>query len=262
MSKFTSLADRLRAGETLLSAWSSIPDPVTMEAVAATAFDTVILDMQHGGHDDGSVLRCLPAVLGAGKPAIVLIPVGRFDMASRALDFGADAVIAPMINSLDDARRFAAAMKYPPVGGRSWGPTIGVARRGAAGGQAYLECANAQTLAFAMIETREAFEIADAILDVDGIDGVFVGPSDFSIAWSGGHRIDPLMDDMMEAIGAIAAKATARGKLSAIYAINPAICAAYAAMGYRLMAVATEGLYMAAGAAAMVADARAAMDKA
>ena len=119
MSRLTSLADRLRAGETLLSAWSSIPDPVTMEAVAATAFDTVVLDMQHGGHDDGSILRCLPAVISAGKPAIVRVPVGRFDMASRALDFGADAVIAPMINTIEDARTFAAAMKYPPVGGRS-----------------------------------------------------------------------------------------------------------------------------------------------
>ena len=72
---------------------------------------------------------------------------------------------------------------------------------------------------------------------------------------------EAVMDDMMEAIGAIAAKATARGKLSAIYAINTAICATYAAMGYRLMAVATEGLYMAAGAAQMVAEAREAMDK-
>ena len=76
------------------------------------------------------MLRCSSPVLGAGKHAIVRVPVGRFDMASRALDFGAEAVIAPMVNSVEDAQRFAAAMKYPPLGERSWGPTFAAPRHG------------------------------------------------------------------------------------------------------------------------------------
>lgn len=259
MTAFTSLADRLRGGETVLTAWSGLPDPLSMEALAATAFAAVTMDMQHGGHDDGSILRCIPTVLSAGKPAIVRVPVGRFDMASRALDFGADAVIAPMINSVADARAFAAAMKYPPVGGRSWGPTLAVQRRKLAGGQAYLESANSQTLAFAMIETREAYALADEIIAVDGIDGIFVGPSDFSIAWTGGHAINPKLDDMTAAIADIAAKTKAAGKLAAIYCVDPAQCGPYAAMGYRLLAIQNEGAYLAAGAKAMVETARHAM---
>lgn len=175
-----SLSSRLRAGETVLSAWSSLPEPLTVEILAHSAFDAVTLDMQHGGHDEASILRSLGLVLNAGKPPVVRIPVGRFDMASRALDFGAHAVIAPMINSVDDARRFAAAMKYPPVGERSWGVFRANADYGAPGSNDYLTTANHDTLAFAMIETRDAYDALDAILDVRGIDGVFVGPSDFS----------------------------------------------------------------------------------
>ena len=118
-----SLADRLTSGETIFTAWSGIPDALTVELLAGQGFDAVTLDMQHGGHHEDSVLRGIVPVLRAGKPPLVRIPVGRFDMASRALDFGAEAVIAPMVNSLDDARRFAASMKYPPLGERSWGPT-------------------------------------------------------------------------------------------------------------------------------------------
>ena len=127
-----SLESRLAAGETVCSAWSGVPDALTVEILAAQGFDAVTLDMQHGGHNEDSVLRSIVPVQRAGKPALVRIPVGRFDMASRALDMGAEAVIAPMVNSIEDAQRFAAAMKYPPVGERSWGPTyaFSAARQG------------------------------------------------------------------------------------------------------------------------------------
>lgn len=261
MKPATSLADRLRGGEINLTAWSLIPDPMTVEALATTDFDSVTMDMQHGGHDDASVLRCIPHILNAGKPAIVRIPVGRNDLASRVLDFGADAVIAPMINSVADAKAFADAMKYPPLGGRSWGANLGVARRGIAGGQAYLEAANSQTLAFAMIETRQAFDLADEIIAVDGIDGIFVGPSDFSIGWTGGKTVNPKLPELQEAIAIIAAKVKAAGKLSAIYCIEAAQAAPYAAMGFQFMTIQSDNGYMAAGARAMVGQARADMAK-
>ena len=125
----TRLAARLSAGDVVFTAWSLLPDALTVEALAATAVDAVTLDMQHGGHHEDSVLRGLAPIIAAGKPGVVRIPVGRFDMASRALDFGADAVIAPMVNSVADARAFAASMKYPPVGQRSWGASFAMARR-------------------------------------------------------------------------------------------------------------------------------------
>ncbi|PRD41091.1 2,4-dihydroxyhept-2-ene-1,7-dioic acid aldolase [Phyllobacterium phragmitis] len=247
-----SLASRLRSGETLLSAWSALPEPLTIEAVARTAFDAVTLDMQHGGHDEQSVLRGLGLILALGKPPVVRIPVGRFDMASRALDFGAEAVIAPMINSVEDAQRFAASMKYPPVGERSWGPLRANIGYGERGSNDYLTNANRETLAFAMIETRAAFEAVDGILAVRGIDGVFVGPSDFSIAWSNGRESNPGSEALVEPLTEIARKATAAGKLAGIYALDPAFARRYAPLGFRFITVSHDTSYIQMGARALV----------
>jgi 4-hydroxy-2-oxoheptanedioate aldolase len=251
------LAARLRAGQTLLTAWSAIPEALVAETCARAGFDAVTLDMQHGFHGFDSVLRGIGAARLGGAPAIVRIPVGDFAFASKALDMGAAAVIAPMINTVDDARAFAAAMKYPPVGGRSWGPFRAMALQGSPSNQAYLESANADTLALAMVETRQAVDILDRILAVDGIDGVLVGPSDFSIAWSGGETIDPNLEDMSGAIADIAEKTIRAGKIAAIFAVDGDMAKRYAAMGYRLIALSSDGGYLTAGAKALIASAKA-----
>ena len=146
--------------------------------------------MQHGLHDIGSVMRGIGAIALAGKPALVRIPVGDNATASRVLDMGAEAVIAPMINTVAEARALVAAMKYPPIGERSWGPNRVLAMRGTEP-QVYLESGNRASLAFGMIETRRALAALDDILGVDGLDGVFVGPSDLSVTLSDGARIAP-----------------------------------------------------------------------
>lgn len=251
-----SLASRLKAGETLFSAWSAIPDSLTVEAVAGLDFDVVTLDMQHGAHHEDSVVRGIAPIMLKRRHPLVRIPVGRFDMASRALDFGAEGVIAPMVNSLADARAFADSMKYPPVGKRSWGPGFAMPRTERHDMQAWLEAANAETLALAMIETRAALDALDGILETDGIDGVLVGPSDFSIAWSAGHSINPANEDMMEAIAGIAEKAAAVQKHAAIFVIDPALVGRYWAMGFRLVALATEAHLMGVGSKAVLDSAR------
>lgn len=250
------LAARLAAGDTIFTAWSSLPEPLTVEALCATAFDAITLDMQHGGHSDDSVLRSIAPVVTAEKPAIVRIPVGRNDMASRALDFGADAVIAPMINSADDARAFAAAMKYPPLGERSWGAAFALARRGG-DGPTLLAQANKNTMALAMIETRRAFEALDDILAVPGIDGVFVGPSDLSIAWTDGKSVAPTLEDMMGAVEHIASQARKAGKQAGTYLVDVSVAGRLAAMGYRLLAIGAEARLMAEGAKLLIGQARA-----
>jgi 4-hydroxy-2-oxoheptanedioate aldolase len=250
------LGEQLRAGETVHSAWSAIADPLTVECIAALDFDAVTLDMQHGAHHEDSVVRALPSILQGGKHALVRIPVSRFDMASRALDFGAEAVIAPMINSVRDAELFAASMKYPPVGERSWGPTFAMRRHSKTDPGEWLRRSNSGTLALAMIETRSALDCLDGILAVEGIDGVFVGPSDFSIAWSEGRTIDPALPEMMDTIAGIAERAAKAGKPSGIYVMNTALTGRYHAMGYRLFAHGVESAYMAIGAAAILSKAR------
>lgn len=255
-------SDALSADRTVLTAWSSVADTGFVAALADQGFDAVTLDMQHGGHHEQSVMDGTDAVVRRGRVCAVRIPVGRNDFAARALDFGADAVIAPMINTVDDARAFAAAVKYPPVGGRSWGPSRAIALRGVAGGNHFLHSANAQTVAFAMIETREALAVVDDILAVDGIDGVFVGPADFSIAWTGGETLNPQLQDMMGAIGQIAAKAKACGKHAGIFAMNPADTPKYKAMGYRFIAVGFDTGVVAKGAQAILAVANGSADDA
>jgi 4-hydroxy-2-oxoheptanedioate aldolase len=252
----TTLISRLVAGETIFTAWSSIPDALTVETMAGQGYDAVTLDMQHGGHHEDSVLRSIPGILRAGAHPVVRIPVGRFDMASRALDFGAESVIAPMINSVADARAFGAAMKYPPLGERSWGPTFALPRSAVRDTQEWLLNSNARTLAFAMVETRAALDALDGILEAPGIDGIFVGPADFSIAWTGGASLDPVREDMMEAIADIARRTLAAGKVAGIYLTNVAMAGRFAKMGYRFQAVASEIRVIAAGSAALLGEAR------
>ncbi|MCR5859968.1 HpcH/HpaI aldolase/citrate lyase family protein [Mesorhizobium sp. J428] len=253
------LAERLNSGTVSFTAWSGVPDTLTVESVSRLGFEVVTLDMQHGAHHEDSVARCIPSITGPGKHSVIRIPVGRFDMASRALDLGAEAVIAPMINSVADARRFAAAMKYPPVGERSWGPTFGFPRSGVKDHAEWLATQNARTISFAMIETRSAYGLLNEILDVPGIDGIFVGPSDFSIAWTNGAALNPNLEDMMGAVADIGGRARKAGKFAAIFATDPAICGRYASMGYQMIAMGNEQTYMRVGAENLIAAARAAI---
>jgi 4-hydroxy-2-oxoheptanedioate aldolase len=247
-----SMAERLRAGETVYTAWSAIPDPLIAEFLARSGFDTVTLDMQHGCHSTDSILRGVAAITLAGKQAVVRVPVGRFDMASRALDFGATAVIAPMVNSVGDARAFAASMKYPPLGERSWGPTRVLALRGGTDPQTYLRSANAQTLAIAMIETRAALAAVDEILSMDGIDGLFVGPSDFSLALSDGARVDALNEEMLTTAGEVAARAEAAGKFAGIFAFTVEMARRARDLGFRFINVSSDIGMLTAGASAIL----------
>jgi 4-hydroxy-2-oxoheptanedioate aldolase len=243
-----SLASRLKAGETIYSGWSNLTDPLVMEALCRTPLDAMLLDMQHGAHDTASVVALTGIIRAAQKHTLVRIPVGRFDMASRALDIGAEGVIAPMINSVDDARRFAAAMKYPPLGERSWGQLRGrPGSYGAGGSGAYLSEVNAATLSFAMIETRAAYEALDDILAVEGIDGVFVGPSDFSIAWSNGAEVDAGSEAIIEPLTQIAARAKAAGKLAGIYAAGPALAKRFGGLGYTYLPLSVDTAYLTLG---------------
>ncbi|MEJ1161037.1 HpcH/HpaI aldolase family protein [Prosthecomicrobium sp. N25] len=247
---------RVMQGPTVFMSWVSMPEPLVAEATARAGFDAVNIDMQHGLHDPVSVMRAIGGVAAAGKPAVVRVPLGDFAMASRALDMGASAVIAPMINTVADARAFAEATKFPPLGKRSWGPARAMTLRGETDGTRHLASVNGETLALAMIETREALDNLEAILDVDGIDGAFVGPSDLSITLSDGAYVNgdaPIVD---EPVRRILAAAEARGKVAAIYAISGARARQMAVLGYRLVAIAQDQLYLAQGAKAMLAEAR------
>ncbi len=249
------LARGLSARSGVLSAWIGVIDAGVADALARESFDAVTLDMQHGGVDFVGAARSILAVALAGKPTIARIPVGDFACASRLADAGAAAVIAPMINSAEDARRFAEFIKFPPLGRRSWGPRAALALTGLIG-PAYLHSANAMTLAIAMIETREALEALDDILTTPGIDGVFVGPSDLSIALNRGVVVDPHGADVEAALSRIVERAHAHGKFAGLFCLDGARAKAALARGFGLCSVSTDLILLRAAARLELAAAR------
>ncbi|HMN71844.1 MAG TPA: aldolase/citrate lyase family protein [Rhodoblastus sp.] len=241
------LARRLRAGETLFMSWCGVNDASIAEATAREDFDAALIDMQHGAVDLTTAMQVIALVGLAGKPAIARIPVGDFASASRLLDAGAAAIVAPMINSEADARRFAGFVKFPPVGERSWGPHRAFALAGL-DGEAYFHAANDMHLAIAMIETREALDALDSILDVPGIDGVFVGPSDLSIALTRGAVVDAGHPEVDKALDHIAARCKAKNKVAGAFCMTGKRAKEVAAKGFRLCSISTDGMMLRLGA--------------
>lgn len=239
----SSLADRLAKGDSIVSAWCGLPDPAIAGVLAREAFDAITLDMQHGPITLGDVIAAIPLINAAGKPALARIPVGEFQNVSKLFDSGVSGVIAPMINTMADARGFAAASKYPPMGERSWGSYGGLAASGL-DPNGYLREANRFSMSFAMIETREAMAILDDILALEGIDAVFVGPSDLSIALSGGREVNALSAEVDEAIRHIIARASAAGKPVAIYAQSAERAKAFLDMGAKLVTVMSDTAFL------------------
>jgi 4-hydroxy-2-oxoheptanedioate aldolase len=245
-----SLARRLRAGETVFSGWCSLPYPLVAETIAREGFAAVTIEGQHGLWDVGAMLTGIAAVRQGGAAPLVRVPVGDFALVSRVLDFGAEGVIAPMINTAADARAFAASAKYPPVGERSWGPHRVTALAGLADQSIYLREANDHVITLAMIETRTALDNLDAIIDTPGIDGLFLGPSDLSIALSNGKSLDPLAKEVDRELDRIVAAAQRAGKIPGAFCHTAERAGALAKRGVRFLAVMSDIAMLRAGTAA------------
>jgi len=245
-----SLARRLRAGETVYSGWCGLPYPIVTELVAREGFVAVALDGQHGLWDVASSITAIAAIRQAGAAPIVRVGVNDFGYISRALDFGAEGIIAPMINTAADARAFAAAAKFPPLGERSWGPHRATTLAGIADQKDYLAQANDNIITLAMIETRTALENLDAIAETPGIDALFLGPSDLSIALSNGKNVDALSPDVERELDRIVAAAKKAGKIAGVYCHTAERAVAVAKRGALYLAVASDTAFLRAGAAA------------
>ena len=251
-SSVEALADSLRTGKTVFSAWCGLPEPsITGILAREEGLGCITLDMQHGAPDLLTVIRSIPLVAAAGKPCVARIPVGEFATASRILDAGASGIIAPMVNTVEDARTFASFTKFPPIGQRSWGPLPALSLTGLAP-PAYFKGANDFVRTFAMIETREALNDIDAIMAVDGIDGIFIGPSDLSIGLSNGATLAPTGQEVNRAIEHALARARDGGKLAGIYAPTGERAREFAGLGYHFVALGSDISFLRVGAAAML----------
>lgn len=246
------LARALQAGDTVFSSWCALASPSVAEMIAREGFTAVVIDQQHGLWDTASVVAAIGALLHAGATPLVRVPIGDFAFVSRALDFGAEAIIAPMINTATDARQFVAAAKYPPIGERSWGPMRAMALQGRSAPTDYLREANEGTLTLAMIETATALSNVDAIAATPGIDALFIGPYDLSTVLSGGTAQDVQAPEVERAIDTICAAARKAGKIPGIYCSNAERALAMAKRGFRFITVGMDLGLLRDGAAAQL----------
>ena len=235
-----SLARRLRAGETVYCGWCALASPVLAEVAAREGFSAVAIDMQHGMWDFAGAVTGIGAINAAGAAPIVRVPYNDFAYVSRALDMGAEGIIAPLINNVEDARKFVAVAKFPPLGERSWGPNRAMMLGQFADAKTYLRDANDMTVTIAMIETREALKNVDAIAAVKGIDVLFVGPSDLSITMSNGAVLDPQSKEVEAELDKIAAAAKKAGKIAGLYCGTAARAVAMAKRGFGYLAVGSD----------------------
>lgn len=247
------LATALRAGETVFAGWATLGAPIAAETLARQGFPAVVLDVQHGLWDTASLIAGINAVHHGGAAPLVRVPLEDFAAASRALDFGAEGIIAPMINSASDARRFACAAKFPPVGERSFGPQRAMMLQGRTVNSDYLREANQGTLALAMIETPTALNDVNDIAATDGIDALFVGPYDLSTALSGGAAQDLTAPEVERAIDKICAAALKAGKIPGIYCRDAARALAMAGRGFRFLTIGSDLALLREGAAGVLA---------
>jgi 4-hydroxy-2-oxoheptanedioate aldolase len=248
MAAFT-LASRLRAGETVHSGWCALGAPIVAELIARAGFRAVTLDQQHGLYTMDATAAGIAMVHMAGAAPLVRVPLGDVAVVSRVLDFGAEGVISPMINTPADARAFAAAAKYPPIGERSFGPLRALILNNMDPAD-YVAQANDIVVTIAMVETRQALDNLDAILATPGIDAVFLGPSDLSLALTAGKTLDPHSREVGVEIDRIAAAAKKAGKIAGAYAANAERANELAARGFRFLGIASDTAFVRAGTAA------------
>jgi 4-hydroxy-2-oxoheptanedioate aldolase len=245
-----SLARRLAAGETVYTGWCTLASPLVVETLAREGFAAVTIDQQHGLWDTAATVAGIAAIHHGGAAPVVRVPFSQVAMVSRVLDFGAEGVIMPLVSTPAEAGAFVAAAKFPPLGARSWGPHRAMTLGGFTNAGAHLRDANDLIVTIAMIETREALDNLDAIAGTDGIDAIFVGPYDLSVALSGGAALDPSSPDVESALDRIVAAARKAGKVAGVYCPNAARAAALAKRGFRFLAVASDLLMLRAGATA------------
>lgn len=225
------LRELLAAGELAVTAWVSTGDPYTAEVLGHCGFDAVTIDLQHGMFGVESAIRCLQAVSATPSVPIVRCRSNDAGDIGHLLDAGAYGVICPNIDTVEAAQRFVGACRYPPAGRRSYGPSRGLLY----GGADYAEHADDTVLAIAMIESTAGVEHLDAILAVDGLDAIYVGPSDLSVDAGWEPPAGDVSDRLAERLRHIAGRAAAAGVAAGIFASTLDQGVLFASWGYRLI---------------------------
>ena len=239
-----------REDGTVVNGWLHVPSSFSAEVMAHAGYDSLTIDMQHGPVDYGSLVPMLQAISTTDTVPVVRVPWNDPGLIMQVLDAGCYAVICPMVNTREEAEAFVGACRYPPGGYRSFGPY----RATLYAGQDYTDHADDTVVTIAMIETRQALEDLDGILDVAGLDAVFVGPSDLGQSLGYGPGVDREEPEVIEAIDKVLAAARDRGLAAGIFAGSSGYASRMVEKGFRFVNVSTDAQLMAKAAAGVVAD--------
>jgi 4-hydroxy-2-oxoheptanedioate aldolase len=239
-------------GGKAINGWCSIPSAVTAE-IMAQLFDTVSIDLQHGLMDYQTALSMLQAIDRRAIPTLCRVPWNEPGIIMKALDAGFTGIICPMVNTREEAERFAASCRYAPRGTRSFGPTRALAVHG----PDYVSTADDLVTTFAMVETAAALTNLDEILSVDEVDGIYIGPADLSLSLGYPPSLQPTDGAVWDAIAEIRVKAKAAGKAAAIHCGSPGMVRDMLAAGFDLATLVTDARLFANALAAGLNEARA-----
>lgn len=221
--------------------------------MAHQGWDSLVIDLQHGVIDYSNMVPMLQAISTTNVVPIVRVPWLEPGILMKTLDAGAYAVICPMVNSREDAEKLVAYTHYAPEGTRSFGPIRALLY----GGADYPKHANDTIVTFAMIETAKALENLDDILSTPGLDAIYIGPSDLSLALGCAPVFDDVDPPVVEAIDHILARAKAHGLVAGIHNGTPEAALKRIAKGFQFVTIASDARLMAAGAQQVMAKMRA-----
>ncbi|MDM0077160.1 aldolase/citrate lyase family protein [Variovorax sp. J2P1-59] len=247
-----------KSGGAAVNGWLAIPNGFSAETMAHQGWDSLTIDLQHGVVDYQSMIPMLQAISTTDTVPVVRVPWLEPSALMKALDAGAYGVICPMISTADEAARLVAYTHYAPRGTRSFGPVRALLY----GGADYAQHANDTIVTFAMIETAQALENLDAIMSVEGLDAVYIGPSDLSLALGCRPVFDDVDPPVAQAIDHVLERAKAHGLVAGIHNGTPEGALARVAKGFQFVTVSSDARLIAAGAQQVLSKMRAAPAKA
>jgi 4-hydroxy-2-oxoheptanedioate aldolase len=248
--------NRLRAlwrdDQAVLNGWLAIPNSFSAEVMAHQGWDSLTIDLQHGVVDYAAMVTMLQAISTTPTVPVVRVPWLEPGILMKTLDAGAYGVICPMVNTREDAQKLVAWTTYAPKGTRSFGPVRALLY----GGADYPARANDTVVRFAMIETAQALDRLDAILSVEGLDAIYVGPSDLSLSLGCKPVLDDVDPKVAQAIDHIVERARAHGVQAGIHNGRPDVALARIARGFRFVTVSSDARILAAGSQELLAAMR------
>jgi 4-hydroxy-2-oxoheptanedioate aldolase len=241
----------LTANKAQVGLWLSMADPYLAETSATAGFDWLLIDGEHAPNDIRSTLSALQAVAPYRSQPVVRAVSGEVALIKQLLDIGAQNLLVPMVDTPEQAKQLVSATRYPPLGIRGVGSAVGRASRWSARAD-YLAVADAEVCLLVQAETVRALDNLQAICEVDGVDGVFIGPAD--LAASMGHRGNPGHPEVQAAIEQAMRTIVASGKAAGTLTSNPALARRYLELGCTFVAVGVDVLLYASAARKLAAD--------